>query len=89
MARCAAWHTTAVLRPVRASPDERGFRRARKAATRRRRFRRAALSMRNHLTPRYFDTAHAIVQATVTEDLPPFVAAARRLLDHLTVHPRL
>lgn len=44
--------------------------------------------MRNHLAHRYFDTAHAIVQATVTEDLPPLVAAAKRLLDHLTVDPR-
>jgi len=26
--------------------------------------------MRNHLAHRYFDTAHAIVQATLTEDLP-------------------
>lgn len=44
--------------------------------------------MRKHLAHRYFDTAHAIVQATVTEDLPPLVAAAKRLLDHLTVDPR-
>jgi hypothetical protein len=27
-----------------------------------------------------FDTAHSIVQATVTDDLPPLVAAAQRLL---------
>lgn len=26
--------------------------------------------MRDHLAHRYFDTAHAILQATVTEDLP-------------------
>ena len=39
--------------------------------------------MRNHLTHRYFDTAHSIVQATVTHDLPPLVAATKRLLDHL------
>jgi len=32
--------------------------------------------MRNHLAHRYFDTAHAIVQATLSEDLPPLVAAA-------------
>jgi uncharacterized protein with HEPN domain len=36
--------------------------------------------MRNHLAHRYFDTDHAIV-ATVEHDLPPLVAAARRLLD--------
>lgn len=38
--------------------------------------------MRNHLAHRYFDTAHAIVRATITDDLPPLVAAVRRLLDH-------
>ena len=38
--------------------------------------------MRNHLAHRYFDTAHSIVQATVTHDLPPLVAATKRLLDH-------
>jgi uncharacterized protein with HEPN domain len=37
-------------------------------------------AMRNHLAHRYFDTAHAIVQATVNDDLPPLVAAVRRLL---------
>jgi uncharacterized protein with HEPN domain len=37
--------------------------------------------MRNHLAHRYFDTAHAIVRATVEQDLPPLVAAVRRLLD--------
>ncbi|MPZ00346.1 MAG: DUF86 domain-containing protein [Actinophytocola sp.] len=40
--------------------------------------------MRDHLAHRYFDTAHSIVQATVTNDLPPLVAAVRRLLEHLT-----
>jgi uncharacterized protein with HEPN domain len=45
--------------------------------------------MRNHLAHRYFDTAHAIVQATVAEDLPPVVAAATRLLNYLSVDPRL
>ena len=44
--------------------------------------------MRNHLAHRYFDTAHAIVQATLSEDLPPLVSAAKRLLDHLAVDPR-
>jgi uncharacterized protein with HEPN domain len=37
--------------------------------------------MRNHLAHRYFDTDHAIVAATVEHDLPPLVAAARRLLE--------
>jgi len=36
--------------------------------------------MRDHLTHRYFDTAHRIVAATVDHDLPPLVAAAERLL---------
>ncbi len=40
--------------------------------------------MRDHLTHRYFDTAHTIVQATIDDDLPRLVAAAKRLLDHLT-----
>ena len=39
--------------------------------------------MRNHLAHRYFDTAHSIVAATVTHDLPPLVAAVERLLAHL------
>ena len=38
--------------------------------------------MRNHLAHRYFDTAHAIVQATIDHDLPPLVAAVERLLEH-------
>jgi uncharacterized protein with HEPN domain len=38
------------------------------------------IGMRNYLAHRYFDTAHAIVQATVTDDLPPLIAAAQRLL---------
>lgn len=36
--------------------------------------------MRNHLAHRYFDTAHAIVQATLDHDLPPLAAAVERLL---------
>lgn len=36
-------------------------------------------AMRNHLAHRYFDTAHAIVAATVASDLPPLLAAVRRL----------
>jgi len=39
--------------------------------------------MRNHLAHRYFDTDHAIVAATVEHDLPPLLAAVRRLLDTL------
>ena len=37
-------------------------------------------AMRNHLTHRYFDTAHAIVRATVDQDIPRLVAAVERLL---------
>lgn len=36
--------------------------------------------MRNHLAHRYFDTAHAIVQATLDHDVPPLAAAVERLL---------
>ena len=36
--------------------------------------------MRNHLAHRYFDTAQAIVQATIDTDLPPLIAAVERLL---------
>jgi uncharacterized protein with HEPN domain len=36
-------------------------------------------AMRNHLAHRYFDTAHAIVAATVKSDLPPLIEAVRRL----------
>lgn len=39
--------------------------------------------MRDQLAHRYFDTAHSIVRATVTEDLPPLVAAVNRLLNRL------
>ncbi len=35
--------------------------------------------MRDRLAHRYFDTSHAIVAATVREDLPELDAAARRL----------
>lgn len=37
--------------------------------------------MRDRLTHRYFDTSHAIVAATVDEDLPELEAAARHLAD--------
>lgn len=39
--------------------------------------------MRDQLAHRYFDTAHSIVRATVTEELPPLVAAVSRLLIRL------
>ena len=35
--------------------------------------------MRDHLAHRYFDTAHAILQATVDEDLPDLERAVRAL----------
>ncbi len=35
--------------------------------------------MRNHLAHQYFDTAHSIVRATVTDDLPPLIEAVKRL----------
>jgi len=39
--------------------------------------------MRDHLAHRYFDTAHAILQATVDEDLPALERAIRLLADSL------
>ncbi len=39
--------------------------------------------MRDHLAHRYFDTAHAIVRATVDSDVPELVDAAHRLLARL------
>ncbi len=39
--------------------------------------------MRDHLTHRYFDTAHAILQATVDDDLPALEQAIRTLADSL------
>jgi uncharacterized protein with HEPN domain len=35
--------------------------------------------MRDHLAHRYFDTAHAILQATVDEDLPHLEQAVQAL----------
>lgn len=40
--------------------------------------------MRDHLAHRYFDTSHAILQATVDHDLPDLLAAIRRLDHRLT-----
>jgi uncharacterized protein with HEPN domain len=41
--------------------------------------------MRDRLAHRYFDTSHAVLQATVDHDLPELEAAARRLMDRLSV----
>ena len=35
--------------------------------------------MRDHLAHRYFDTDHAIIQATIDHDLPPLLAAVARI----------
>lgn len=40
---------------------------------------RAIAAMRDHLAHRYFDTDHAIIQATIQHDLPPLVDAIRRI----------
>jgi uncharacterized protein with HEPN domain len=39
--------------------------------------------MRDHLAHRYFDTAHAILQATVDEDLPALESAIHELIRSL------
>lgn len=39
--------------------------------------------MRDHLAHRYFDTSHAILQATVDHDLPELDQAIQRLQQHL------
>ena len=44
---------------------------------------RQIVRMRDHLAHRYFDTAHAILQATVDEDLPDLERAVRALADSL------
>jgi uncharacterized protein with HEPN domain len=47
--------------------------------------------MRDHLAHRYFDTAHAILQATVDEDLPALertVQALARSLEEKGPGPR-
>lgn len=43
--------------------------------------------MRDWLAHHYFDTSHAIVQATVVEDLPKLEAAARRLQQRASHDP--
>lgn len=43
--------------------------------------------MRDQLTHRYFDTAHSIVRATATRDVPALRAAVERLLDRTPDHP--
>jgi uncharacterized protein with HEPN domain len=48
---------------------------------------RDVAGMRDQLAHRYFDTAHAIVQATVDHDIPAIVAAARRILLQLNIEP--
>jgi hypothetical protein len=40
---------------------------------------RQVAGMRDHLAHRYFDTAHAILQATVDDDLPELQRAVRAL----------
>jgi uncharacterized protein with HEPN domain len=39
--------------------------------------------MRDHLAHRYFDTSHAILQATVDHDLPDLEGAVAALMDGL------
>jgi hypothetical protein len=39
--------------------------------------------MRHHLAHRYFDTAHAILQATVDDDLPELERAIRAMVKTL------
>ncbi len=44
----------------------------------------AVASMRDHLAHQYFDTSHAIVAATVAEDLPSLEQAVHRLIASTT-----
>ena len=44
---------------------------------------RQIAGMRDHLAHRYFDTAHAILQATVDDDLPQLEQAIRGLVESL------
>ena len=45
--------------------------------------------MRDHLAHRYFDTAHAILQATVDEDLPALELAVSALIESLPSDERV
>ena len=40
--------------------------------------------MRDHLAHRYFDTTHAVVKATVDNDLDALLEAVQRLIEHRT-----
>ena len=42
---------------------------------------RQIAAMRDHLAHRYFDTNHAIMQATIDHDLPELEAAVKRLVE--------
>lgn len=42
---------------------------------------RSTARMRDRLAHRYFDTSHAIVEATVTRELPPLVEAVARMAE--------
>ncbi len=44
-----------------------------------------AAGMRDWLAHHYFDTSHAVVEATITQDLPPLAAAILRLQARLEV----
>lgn len=44
---------------------------------------RQVARMRDHLAHRYFDTAHAILRATVDEDLPQLELAVHALIEAL------
>jgi len=39
--------------------------------------------MRDRLAHRYFDTSHAILQATIDHDLPELEQAVRNLTEHV------
>lgn len=43
--------------------------------------------MRDQLAHRYFDTAHSIVRATATNDIPALASAVERLLERLPRDP--
>lgn len=44
--------------------------------------------MRDQLAHRYFDTAHSIVRATATKDVPALATAVERLLKRLPKDPK-